>query len=193
MGTPLHSVRFDKTGREFPASSFQKKFCCTETSVIIHTCMAGIMNSTKTSLRDWNGHFLGPYLQQKSHKDGMAYEGVSKSFWTGHLQPVLRMVQLSATRCSCIAILWVSLVSFVAAITFCVASQRVFIVVVYFSPGTFRYTIVLHCSDWRYVLDQTDVMMINVESGEKQWHSWTTGVKTVIAWSIAYTSVSYWV
>jgi hypothetical protein len=39
------------------------------------------------------------------------------------------MVQLSATRCSCIAILWVSLVSF-AAITLCVASQRLFVVVV---------------------------------------------------------------
>jgi hypothetical protein len=38
------------------------------------------------------------------------------------------MVQLSATRCSCIAILWVSIVSF-AAITLCVASQRVFVVV----------------------------------------------------------------
>jgi hypothetical protein len=37
------------------------------------------------------------------------------------------MVQLSATRCSCPASLWVSLVSF-AAITLCVASQRVFIV-----------------------------------------------------------------
>jgi hypothetical protein len=36
------------------------------------------------------------------------------------------MVQLFTTRCSCIAILWVSLVSF-AAITLCVASQRVFI------------------------------------------------------------------
>jgi hypothetical protein len=34
------------------------------------------------------------------------------------------MVQLSATRCSCIAILWVSIVSF-AAITLCVVSQRV--------------------------------------------------------------------
>jgi hypothetical protein len=32
----------------------------------------------------------------------------------------------AATRCSCIAILWVSLVSF-ATITLCVASQRVFI------------------------------------------------------------------
>jgi hypothetical protein len=42
------------------------------------------------------------------------------------------MVQLSATRCSCIAILRVSVVSF-AAITLCVASQRMFIVVsVYF-------------------------------------------------------------
>jgi hypothetical protein len=35
----------------------------------------------------------------------------------------------SATRCSCIAILWVSLVSF-ATITLCVASQQVFVVVV---------------------------------------------------------------
>jgi hypothetical protein len=38
------------------------------------------------------------------------------------------MVQLSATRYSCIAILRISLGSF-AAITLCVASQRVFIVV----------------------------------------------------------------
>jgi hypothetical protein len=40
----------------------------------------------------------------------------------------LQMVQLSATSCSCIAILWVSLVSF-AAITLCVASYRAFFVV----------------------------------------------------------------
>jgi hypothetical protein len=38
------------------------------------------------------------------------------------------MVQLSATKCFCIAILLVSLVSF-DVITPCVASQRVFIVV----------------------------------------------------------------
>jgi hypothetical protein len=60
------------------------------------------------------------------------------------------MVQLSATRGSCIAILLVSLVSF-AAITLCVASQRVFIVVlvvvvvIHFryrlSPETFGYTL----------------------------------------------------
>jgi hypothetical protein len=59
-------------------------------------------------------------------------EGVSKSFRTGCLERELQMVQLSATRCSCISILWVSLVSF-TAITLCFASQRVFIVdVVYF-------------------------------------------------------------
>jgi hypothetical protein len=45
------------------------------------------------------------------------YEGVSKSFRTGRLARELQMVQLSATRCSCIATLWVSLSSF-AAITF---------------------------------------------------------------------------
>jgi len=37
------------------------------------------------------------------------YEGVSKSFRTGRPERELQMVQLSATRCSCIAILWVSL------------------------------------------------------------------------------------
>jgi hypothetical protein len=33
------------------------------------------------------------------------YEGVFKSFRTGRLERELQMVQLSATRCSCIAIL----------------------------------------------------------------------------------------
>jgi hypothetical protein len=60
------------------------------------------------------------------------YETVSKSFRTCRLTWEMQMVQLSATRCSCIAILWVSLVSF-AAITLCVAFQRVVTVVsVYF-------------------------------------------------------------
>jgi hypothetical protein len=66
------------------------------------------------------------------------YEGVSKSFRTGRLARELQMVQLSATRCSCIAILWVSIVSF-ATITLCVASQWVFIVVsVYFIDYSVR-------------------------------------------------------
>jgi hypothetical protein len=50
----------------------------------------------------------------------------------------LQMVELSAARCSCIAILRVSLVSFVP-ITLCVASQRVFVVVsLYFVIDSIR-------------------------------------------------------
>jgi hypothetical protein len=63
------------------------------------------------------------------------------------------MVQLSANRCSCIAILSFSLVS-LSAITLCVASQRLFVVVVLvvflllffiryrLSPETFGYILV---------------------------------------------------
>jgi hypothetical protein len=59
----------------------------------------------------------------------MIHEGVTKSFLTGRLERELWMVKLSATRCSCSAIFWVSLVSF-AAITLYVPSQRVVVVVV---------------------------------------------------------------
>jgi hypothetical protein len=44
-------------------------------------------------------------LKIKQPECEAVYEGVSKSFWTGHLEQELQMVQLSATRCSCIAIL----------------------------------------------------------------------------------------
>jgi hypothetical protein len=57
------------------------------------------------------------------------YEGISKSFRIGLFERELQMVQLSATRCIGIAILWGSLVSF-AAVTLCVASQWMFIVIV---------------------------------------------------------------
>jgi hypothetical protein len=60
------------------------------------------------------------------------HEGVSKSFRTGRLERELQMVQLSATKCSCNAILWISLVSFVA-ITLCS---------LWLSPETFGYTLV---------------------------------------------------
>jgi hypothetical protein len=64
------------------------------------------------------------------------YEGVS--IRNGRLERKPRMEQLTATRCSCIAILWVSQVSF-AAITLRVASQRVFvIIVVYFVIDSVR-------------------------------------------------------
>jgi hypothetical protein len=65
------------------------------------------------------------------------YEGVTESFRPGRLERELQMVQFSATRCSCIAILLASLVSF-AAVTLCVASQRAFIVVVYFVIDSVR-------------------------------------------------------
>jgi hypothetical protein len=59
-----------------------------------------------------------------------------KSSRTGRLERELQMVQLSAIRCSRIAILWVSLISF-AATTLCVASQRVIPTVsVYFVIST---------------------------------------------------------
>jgi hypothetical protein len=82
------------------------------------------------------------------------YYGVFKSFRIGRLEQELQMVKLSATSCSCIAILWVSLVSF-AAITLCGGSQGVFIVVsIYFfyglRPETFGYTLVsLHKENGR--------------------------------------------
>jgi len=65
------------------------------------------------------------------------------------------MVQLSDTRCSCIAILWVGPVSF-AAITLCVASQRMLILVIYryrLSPETFGYTLVKFASLLILLLD----------------------------------------
>jgi hypothetical protein len=68
------------------------------------------------------------------------HEGESKSFRTGRLVRELQMVQLSATKCSCIAILWVSLVS-IAPINFCVASQRMFIVVISFSTQSGNFWI----------------------------------------------------
>jgi len=64
-------------------------------------------------------------------------EDISKSFWTGRLDRELQMIQLSATRCNCVAILWVSLMGF-AAISLCVASQRaVPNISVYFIIGKF--------------------------------------------------------
>jgi hypothetical protein len=64
-----------------------------------------------------------------TYYDGLmtVYEGVPKTFRTGRLDRELQMVQLSATRRSYIASLWVRLASF-AHITLRVAS-RVFIVV----------------------------------------------------------------
>jgi hypothetical protein len=93
-----------------------------------------------TGVTPYTAHRFVPILY-----NFLAYEGVSKIFQTGRLEWEPQMVQLSATGCSCIVILWVSLVSF-AAITPCVASQRVFVCCCLFrhrlSPETFGYTLV---------------------------------------------------
>jgi hypothetical protein len=57
-------------------------------------------------------------LHEEIHN--LYYEGVPRSFRTGRLEREMQMVELSATRCSLVSL---------AAITLCVASQRVFVVV----------------------------------------------------------------
>jgi hypothetical protein len=44
-------------------------------------------------------------LKKVGFRDDKTYEGVSKSFRTGRLERELQMIELSATRCSFIAIL----------------------------------------------------------------------------------------
>jgi hypothetical protein len=78
--------------------------------------------------RTWTRYYITVFYSIRNVKP-LHHDDVSKSFRTGRLERILQMVKLSATRCSCIAILSVSLVSFVA-ITLCVASRRVFVVVV---------------------------------------------------------------
>jgi hypothetical protein len=84
--------------------------------------MKGRHANTNTAWWTNNSTFI--YFRKENRPIKWAYESVTKSFRTGHLERELQMVQLSANRCSCIAILWVSLVSF-AAISLYVASQRV--------------------------------------------------------------------
>jgi len=73
------------------------------------------------------------------------YEGVSKSFRTGLLGRELQLVQLSDTWCSCIATLWVSLVSFYRHNPLCCFSTSVYFCLYRYrlSPETFGYTFVL--------------------------------------------------
>jgi hypothetical protein len=57
-------------------------------------------------------HFVFFFYEEDHIKNNVTdcnnvYEDVSKRFRTGRLERELQMIQLSATRCSCIAILWV--------------------------------------------------------------------------------------
>jgi hypothetical protein len=70
------------------------------------------------------------------------YEGVSKSFRTGRLERELQMVQLSATRCSCIAIFVSQYSEFCCHNPLCCFSTSVCCLFRYgVSPETFGYTL----------------------------------------------------
>jgi hypothetical protein len=102
--------------------------------VLILTCHTNVPLLVTPQYR----RYSNVYCKNGININSYTYEGITKCFRTGRLEREMQMVQLSATRCSCIAILWVSLVSF-AAITLCVASQRVFVVVgVYFIIDSVR-------------------------------------------------------
>jgi hypothetical protein len=114
--------------------------CLTFSNTTLALCFVFITVGLTTKLTTWlHGIvFLEMLTVTQPVRTLPAYEDVSKSFRTGRLEQELQMVQLSATKCSCIAILCISLASF-AAITICVASQRVFIVVsVYFVIDSIR-------------------------------------------------------
>jgi hypothetical protein len=82
------------------------------------------------------------------------------------------MVQLSATRLSYIAILLVSVVSF-AAITLCVASQRVFIVVYFVIDSVRKFLDTSSCGS---VLDYSFLYCFyTVSCNVACWHSVGTG------------------
>jgi hypothetical protein len=99
-------------------------------------------------------------------------EGVSKKFRIGLLEQELQMVQLSATRCNSIVILWVSIGSF-AAITLCVASERLLIVVsVYFVIDSVRKLLdTLSYGTQVVSVDMADFMAIIVNSDKQKLYN----------------------
>jgi hypothetical protein len=76
----------------------------------------------------------------------LVYDGVSKIFRTGRLEQEQQMVQLSATRCSCITILLSQSSEFCRHNSLCCFSATVYCSKGIFryrlSPGTFGYTLV---------------------------------------------------
>jgi hypothetical protein len=80
------------------------------------------------------------------------YKGVSKSFRTDRLQRELQMLQPSATKCSCIAIFWVSIVSF-AAITFLLLLNECLFLLLFISLSTQSGNFWIHpCVYWHGVI-----------------------------------------
>jgi hypothetical protein len=102
------------------------------------------------------------------------------------------MVQLYATRCSYIAILWVSLAIF-AAITLCVASQRAFILVsVYFvmtQSGNFRiHPRIMKCfkllASWTFGRNFLSFLSVSVEISGDLESVISVGIANRLGWTV---------
>jgi hypothetical protein len=109
-------------------------------------------------------------------------QGLSKCFRTGRLERKLQMVQLSATMCSSVAILWVSLVSFVA-LTLCVASQRVFVFISLSTrSGNFW---IRPCFKLHSLYSSSNVVRVSKWGklgGRDMWHTWGRGEEFIGFW-----------
>jgi len=81
-----------------------------------------------------NSQAGGAHFWHRNNK----YEGVSRSFRTGHLERELEIIQLSATRRSFTVILWVSLVSFDATTLFFSSEQAFIVLSIYFFIDSVR-------------------------------------------------------
>jgi len=102
----------------------------------------------------WSTLSLRPIM---IYSPDLQYASVSKSFRTGRLERELQVVQLSATRCRCIAILWVSETS-----VYC--CKRIFRYRL--SPETFGYTLVKNIES--AVGAHCDVTFFTVELAAKR-------------------------
>jgi hypothetical protein len=119
-----------------------------------------------------------------SQSSTITYECVSRSFRIGRLEWELKMVQLSATRCSCFAVLWACLFRHN---TLCCFSTSVYCCCCYLyryqlSPETFGYTLVYSPMnmrevtsvqtnfywDWKRMMKRTDKLRrVSLESCKK--------------------------
>jgi hypothetical protein len=127
------------------------------------------------------------------------YRDVSKSFRTGRLKRELQVVRLSATKCSCIAILWVNLVSF-AAITLWVASQREFVVVVSLSTQSGNFWIhLMYAISHKFIKrGSTTFSHQNPSVGKvslfinSAFNNWHFAFFCVTNWAVLFRLHTYW-
>jgi hypothetical protein len=109
VNAPLQIAPSDPTGKRRSA------FGSWETFIFSWNLYRDFIHSWKICLlcvivRHASGCRFWPTWTPSTWQEWM-YEGVSKSFRTDRLERELQMVQLSATRCGFIAVLWISLVS----------------------------------------------------------------------------------